>query len=88
MLDRDLVPERPLFRLPYLSSRRADRADTAIVMYHSWPDPARDALRQVLDPSSGSGDTWVPVLDIPRRDWNNGIQLERRAAPVKERSGC
>lgn len=123
LLDRDLVPTRPLFRLPYLSGntdgfvlqsvaacgwwhidahavaydwkdelrddprqvarnvvegierRRAEAADTAIVLFHSWPDPAPDALRQVLEHAVSRGDTWVPLLDVPRRDWNNGIQL-------------
>jgi peptidoglycan/xylan/chitin deacetylase (PgdA/CDA1 family) len=58
-----------------IERRRADRAATAIVLFHSWPDPAPDAVRQVLDHAAASGDTWVPLLDVPRRDWNNGIQL-------------
>jgi hypothetical protein len=44
-------------------------------LFHSWPDPAPDALRQVLEHATASGDTWVPLLEVPRRDWNNGIRL-------------
>ncbi len=55
--------------------RRAEGARTAIVLFHSWPDPAPDALRQVIEHTVAGGDRIVPLTDLPRRDWNNGIRL-------------
>jgi peptidoglycan/xylan/chitin deacetylase (PgdA/CDA1 family) len=120
---RGVVPERPLFRLPYLDGntdgfvlqtvavcgwwhvdchavaydwkdelrhdarqaarnvvegierRRAQGEGTAIVLFHSWPDPTPDALRQVMEHTAAAGDRFVALTDVPRRDWNNGIRL-------------
>jgi peptidoglycan/xylan/chitin deacetylase (PgdA/CDA1 family) len=55
--------------------RRAHEAGSAIVLWHSWPDPAPDALRQVMEHADASGDRIVALDDVPRREWNNGIQL-------------
>lgn len=58
-----------------IERRRVQGAGNAIVLFHSWPDPAPDALRQVVEHAGASGDRFVAVTDVPRRDWNNGIQL-------------
>ena len=58
-----------------IERRRAHAGGNAIVLFHSWPDPAPDALRQVIEHTEASGDRFVALVDVPRRDWNNGIQL-------------
>jgi peptidoglycan/xylan/chitin deacetylase (PgdA/CDA1 family) len=58
-----------------IERRRAHGASNAIVLFHSWPDPAPEALRQVIDHVHGMGDRFASLTDVPRRDWNNGIQL-------------
>ena len=55
--------------------RRAEGADHAIVLFHSWPDPAPDAIRQVIEHAHACGDVFVPLASVPRREWNNGIHL-------------
>jgi peptidoglycan/xylan/chitin deacetylase (PgdA/CDA1 family) len=58
-----------------IERRRAQSEDSAIVLFHSWPDPAPDALRQVIEHARAGGDRIVRLTDVPRRDWNNGIRL-------------
>jgi peptidoglycan/xylan/chitin deacetylase (PgdA/CDA1 family) len=58
-----------------IERRRAQGEGTAIALFHSWPDPAPDALRQVIEHITAAGDRCVALADVPRRDWNNGIRL-------------
>ena len=58
-----------------IERRRAQGATSAIALFHSWPDPAPEAVRQVVDHVQQRGDRFAPLTDVPRRDWNNGIRL-------------
>jgi peptidoglycan/xylan/chitin deacetylase (PgdA/CDA1 family) len=58
-----------------IERRRAQGATTAITLFHSWPDPAPDAMRRVVDHVRQQGDRCVSLTDVPRREWNNGIRL-------------
>jgi peptidoglycan/xylan/chitin deacetylase (PgdA/CDA1 family) len=58
-----------------IERRRTQQGSNAIVLFHSWPDPAPDALRQVVEHTVVGGDRFVALTDVPRRDWNNGISI-------------
>jgi peptidoglycan/xylan/chitin deacetylase (PgdA/CDA1 family) len=55
--------------------RRRDGADCAIVLFHSWPDPAPAATQLVLEHAGERGDQVVAVTDLPRRAWTFPIEL-------------
>ena len=46
---------------------RAAGADSAIVLFHSWPDPTPEAIRIVVDHARAQGDALVALTDVPRR---------------------
>jgi peptidoglycan/xylan/chitin deacetylase (PgdA/CDA1 family) len=58
-----------------IERRRAQGATNAIVLFHSWPDPAPEAVRRVVEHVVGLGDRCASLGDVPRREWNNGIRL-------------
>ena len=58
-----------------MEQRRATGADSAIVLFHSWPDPAPEAIRIVVDHARARGDALVPLTDVPRRAWNRPLVL-------------
>jgi peptidoglycan/xylan/chitin deacetylase (PgdA/CDA1 family) len=55
--------------------RRHAGADSAILLFHSWPDPTPEATRLVLEHARGQNDELVAVGDLPRRDWNAPVVL-------------
>jgi peptidoglycan/xylan/chitin deacetylase (PgdA/CDA1 family) len=52
-----------------IEDRRRAGAASAIVLFHSWPDPAPEAVARLLDHASRNGDDLVTVVDLPRADW-------------------
>jgi peptidoglycan/xylan/chitin deacetylase (PgdA/CDA1 family) len=58
-----------------IERRRAERATSVIALFHSWPDPTPEAVRQVVTHVQHQGDRFAPLTDVPRREWNNGIRL-------------
>jgi peptidoglycan/xylan/chitin deacetylase (PgdA/CDA1 family) len=58
-----------------IERRRAEGAGCAIVLFHSWPDPAPEATRRVLDHCRSHDDDLVAVTDLPRREWNVPVVL-------------
>ena len=54
---------------------RASGDDSAIVLFHSWPDPTPEAIRIVVDHARAQGDTLVALTDLPRRAWNRPVVL-------------
>ena len=50
-----------------MEHRRAAGADSAIVLFHSWPDPTPEAIRIVVDHARAQGDALVALTDLPRR---------------------
>ena len=54
---------------------RAAGAASAIVLFHSWPDPTPEAMRIVVDHARAQGDTLVALTDLPRRAWNRPVVL-------------
>jgi peptidoglycan/xylan/chitin deacetylase (PgdA/CDA1 family) len=58
-----------------IEARRRAGAACAIVLFHSWPDPAPEATRRVLDHCAAQGDEFVAVTDLPRREWTFPIAL-------------
>jgi peptidoglycan/xylan/chitin deacetylase (PgdA/CDA1 family) len=58
-----------------IEARRRAGAGSAIVLFHSWPDPAPDATRRVLDHCTTRGDEFVAVTGLPRREWTFPIVL-------------
>jgi peptidoglycan/xylan/chitin deacetylase (PgdA/CDA1 family) len=58
-----------------MEQRRAAGADSAIVLFHSWPDPTPEAVRIVVDHARAHGDALVALTDVPRRAWNRPVVL-------------
>jgi len=54
---------------------RAAGADSAIVLFHGWPDPTPEAIRMVIDHARAQGDALVALTDVPRRAWNRPVVL-------------
>ena len=54
---------------------RASGADSAIVLFHSWPDPTPEAIAIVVDHARAQGDTLVALTDVPQRAWNRPVVL-------------
>jgi peptidoglycan/xylan/chitin deacetylase (PgdA/CDA1 family) len=59
-----------------VEDRRRAGADSAIVLFHSWPDPTPEATRLVLEYAHAHNDELVAVTDLPRRDWNAPVVLQ------------
>ena len=60
-----------------VEGRRRAGADCAIVLFHSWPDPTPEATRILLEYAHAQNDELVAVTDLPRRDWNAPVVLDR-----------
>jgi peptidoglycan/xylan/chitin deacetylase (PgdA/CDA1 family) len=58
-----------------MEQRRAAGADSAIVLFHSWPDPTPEAIKVVVDHARAQGDALVALTDLPRRAWNRPVVL-------------
>jgi peptidoglycan/xylan/chitin deacetylase (PgdA/CDA1 family) len=58
-----------------IEARRRAGSPCAIVLFHSWPDPAPEATRLVLDHCAVRGDELVAVPDLPRREWSSPVVL-------------
>jgi peptidoglycan/xylan/chitin deacetylase (PgdA/CDA1 family) len=58
-----------------IEARRRDGADCAIALLHSWPDPAPDATRLLLEYGHARGDAFVAVTDLPRREWSAPVVI-------------
>ena len=58
-----------------IERRRVDGGDSAIVLFHSWPDPTPEALRVVLAHAHEKGDELVAVSALPRRQWNTPVVI-------------
>ena len=43
-------------------------ADSAIVLFHSWPDPTPEAISDGRRAARAQGDALVALTDVPRRD--------------------
>lgn len=53
-----------------INARRAAGAGCAIVLLHSWPDPAPAAVHMLVEHARDHDDELVAVTDVPRHEWD------------------